>query len=168
MKTLDVGCGNKKFPGSIGIDKCIDSKADIICNLERFPWPLRDNFFDLIFCRHILEHFTDAVRPMEEIHRLSKPNAKLIIEVPHFSHPDASRDPTHKHYFTYHSFDYFTDNPLYPKYTKARFKILKREFKAASGINRFISSRIKPHRYEERYARIFPSYGLYFELEVLK
>ena len=168
MNILDVGCGNNKIPGAVGIDMSPECKADIICDLESFPWPIEDNSFNLIYCRHILEHLTDVVKTVEEIYRISKPQAKIIIEVPHFSHPDAFRDPTHKHYFTHCTFDYFTDNPLYPKYTKVRFRILKREFKATSGINRFISKRINPYKYEERYARIFPSYGLYFELEAIK
>lgn len=168
MRVLDVGCGYNKFPDSIGIDRSPESKADVICDLDRIFWPFKDNSFDLIICKHILEHLNDLVKTMEELHRISKPKAKIIIEVPHFSHPDAFRDPTHRHYFTYYSFDYFTDNPLYPKYTKIRFKILKKELKATSGINRFIARRIRPHRYEERYARIFPSYGLYLELEVIK
>ena len=168
MRILDIGCGNNKTKGAIGIDISPDTQADIIHDLNRFPWPLRDNCFDIIFCRHILEHLERVVGVMEEIHRISKSGAKVIIEVPHFSHLDAFRDPTHKHYFTYYSFDHFTDSPLYSKYTKVRFRILKREFEATSGINRFVSSRVKPRRYEERYARIFPAYALYFELEVIK
>ncbi|MCX7927311.1 MAG: hypothetical protein N2606_04165, partial [Candidatus Omnitrophica bacterium] len=59
-------------------------------------------------------------------------------------------------------------NPMYPKYTQTRFKIIRKEFKATSGINRFLSSHINPLHYEERYARIFPAYGLYIEMVTLK
>jgi hypothetical protein len=105
---------------------------------------------------------------MEEIHRIARPGARVYIEVPHFSHPDAYRDPTHSHYFTYFSFDYFTGDPMYPEYTKVRFKIVSKRFRATSGINRFLSSRLDPRLYEERFSRIFPSYGLELELEVVK
>jgi ubiquinone/menaquinone biosynthesis C-methylase UbiE len=168
MRILDIGCGKRKVDQAVGIDKLSDSDADIVLDLDVFPWPLKSNSFDLIFCRHILEHLNDVVKVMEEIHRVARPSAKVIIEVPHFSHPDAFRDPTHKHYFSYFTIEYFTGNPLYPQYSSLRFKILKREIKATSGINRFLSTRIKPSLYEERFARIFPAYGLYFELKVVK
>lgn len=168
MKILDVGCGKNKPANTIGIDKSPFSNADIVWNLECFPWPVESSSFDVITCRHVLEHLGDVVKVMEEIHRIAKPEAKVIIEVPHFSHPDAFRDPTHKHFFSYFSFDYFTGDPLYPQYTQARFKIIKKEFHATSGLNRFLSSRINPRLYEERYARVFPSYGLYIELKTVK
>ncbi len=167
-RILDIGCGKRKADRAIGIDKLSDSDADIVLDLDTFPWSLKSDSFDLIFCRHILEHLDDVVKAMEEIHRIAKPSAKVIIEVPHFSHPDAFRDPTHKHFFSYFSFDYFTGDPLYPQYTQARFKITKKEFRATSGLNRFLSSRINPRLYEERYARVFPSYGLYIELKTVK
>jgi ubiquinone/menaquinone biosynthesis C-methylase UbiE len=168
MKILDIGCGKRKVDNAIGIDKLLDSDADIVLDLDTLPWSLKSNSFDLIFCRHILEHLEDVVKVMEEIHRVAKPGAKVIIEVPHFSHPDAFRDPTHKHFFSYFTIEYFTGNHLYPQYSPGRFKILKREIKATSGINRFLSTRVEPHLYEERFSRIFPAYGLYFELEVIK
>ncbi|MCX7927088.1 MAG: class I SAM-dependent methyltransferase, partial [Candidatus Omnitrophica bacterium] len=156
MFILDLGCGNKKTYNAIGIDRFKYPGVDIVADLNFYPWPIKSNSFDKIICRHILEHLDNVVKVMEEIYRISKPNAVIIIEVPHFSHPDAFRDPTHKHYFTFNSFDYFADNPMYPKYTQTRFKIIRKEFKATSGINRFLSSHINPLHYEERYARIFP------------
>jgi len=168
MRILDIGCGRRKAANAIGLDELTDSDADIVLNLEKFPWSLKSNSFELVYCRHILEHLDDVVKTMEEIHRVSEPAGKVIIEVPHFSHPDAFRDPTHKHYFSYFTLEYFTGNPLYPQYSSVRFKILKREIKATSGINRFMSSRLKPSFYEQRFSRVFPAYGLYFELEVIK
>lgn len=168
MKILDIGCGGRKTAGAIGIDKYFASRPDIVGDLDGSSWPLRADTFDKIVCRHILEHLHDTVAVMEEIHRIAKPGARVHIEVPHFSHPDAYRDPTHRHYFTYFSFDYFTGDPMYPEYTKARFKVVSKRFRATSGINRFLSSRLDPGLYEERFCRIFPSYGLELELEVVK
>jgi len=165
MKILDVGCGKNKSAGAVGIDKSVNSSADIVWDLECFPWPIESASFDVVICKHVLEHLRDVVMVIEEIYRILKPGGSLIIEIPHFSHPDAFRDPTHIHFFTYFSFDYFTGDPMYPEYTKVKFKIIKKEFKAASGLNRFFSTRIEPHLYEARFARVFPSYGLYIEME---
>jgi hypothetical protein len=39
MRTLDVGCGINKLPGSIGIDRNPAGRADVICELDQFPYP---------------------------------------------------------------------------------------------------------------------------------
>lgn len=168
MKILDLGCGNNKNPGSIGADISKDSKADVVCDLNRYPLPFKSDSFDQVISKQVFEHLEDVEKLMSEIYRITKNKARISVYVPHFSHPDAFRDPTHIHFFSYFSFGYFTGDPLYPKYTDARYKIVKKEFRATSGLNRFLSSRINPHLYEERYARIFPSYGLYIELKVVK
>ena len=36
---IDLGCGNKKRPGTIGVDFNERTKADIIHNLNSFPYP---------------------------------------------------------------------------------------------------------------------------------
>ena len=66
-KVLDLGCGRAKFPGSIGVDSNPESDADIIHDLNKFPYPFHDNEFDVIRCIDILEHLDDVVRVMEEI-----------------------------------------------------------------------------------------------------
>jgi len=167
-KVLDVGCGRRKIPGAVGVDVLAVPGVDVVWDLNRFPWPFEDNSFAEVNCSHVLEHLDDVVKVMEEIHRIGAPGARIAIEVPHFSHPGAFCDPTHKHYFSYYSFDYFTGNPVYPVYTDVRFAIKERGFKAVSGMNRFLSRRIEPHLYEERFARVFPSYALTLILEVIK
>ena len=34
---LDVGCGVKKYPGSVGLDRNPDTAADIVCDPARMP-----------------------------------------------------------------------------------------------------------------------------------
>jgi hypothetical protein len=43
MKILDVGCGKNKRKGAIGIDIDPNSDADVIHDLNIFPWPFNDN-----------------------------------------------------------------------------------------------------------------------------
>ncbi len=47
--TLDVGCGRNKYPGAIGIDRNRDTAADVICDLDRVPYPFREGRFDTTF-----------------------------------------------------------------------------------------------------------------------
>lgn len=119
---LDVGCGRAKTPGAIGIDANPASDADVIHDLEDFPYPFRDDSFDRIICNGIVEHLDNVVRVMEELHRIGRPGAVITITTPYFTSVDAFTDPTHKHYFSSRSFDYFTgDFPEYSFYSTARF-----------------------------------------------
>jgi len=59
IKKLNLGSG--KFPknGYINRDLDKDLNADIIHNLDDYPWPLPDNHFEIIEMDHILEHLVD-------------------------------------------------------------------------------------------------------------
>ena len=46
LRTLDVGCGIHKQPGSIGIDRNPASRADVLADLDRFPYPFADSAAD--------------------------------------------------------------------------------------------------------------------------
>ena len=107
MEILDLGCGKNKREGSLGIDIRNYPGVDIVHDLNLFPWPLEANRFDLIFCLHTLEHLKDIVRTMEEIHRVAKNKAKIIIRTPHFSNVGSFTDPLHRYHFTLESFNYF-------------------------------------------------------------
>jgi len=85
MKILDVGCGKHKILGVKGVDIDPDSNADIIHDLNDFPYPFEDNTFDKVYARAILEHLDKAELVMKELYRICKSNAKIIITVPHFS-----------------------------------------------------------------------------------
>ena len=179
MKILDVGCGKKKIPNSIGIDMNPDTDADVIHNLNVFPYPFADNEFNAVNCDSILEHLEDFFGVMEEIHRISYPGGRIRIKVPYYTSFDAYTDPTHKHFFTTRSFDYFREEYIYNYYTNARFAILDihltfLKLKQLGGISpykllgiEFLANKwIKI--YEAFFAYIFPAHILSFELEVIK
>ena len=67
MKILDLGCGNKKRPGAIGVDFNSRTAANVIHNLNSFPYPFEDSSFDKIYLDNTLEHLDDVMRVMEEI-----------------------------------------------------------------------------------------------------
>lgn len=128
MKTLDLGCGPNKTKGAIGIDKARIPGVDIVHDLEKFPYPFKDNEFDRIVSNHCLEHLEDFVGVMEEIHRICKPGAEVKIVVPYYTSKDFFTDFTHRHAFTEHSFNYFDSAHPYSYYSKARFSVEKVKF----------------------------------------
>lgn len=124
-KILDLGCGNKKRPGAVGIDFNARTQADIVHDLNRFPYPLEDASFDEVYLDNCLEHLEDVIRVMEEVHRVTRPGGLVKVIVPYFRSNWAFIDPTHRHFFTVDSFAYFDPDHVFATqydYTKARFK----------------------------------------------
>jgi len=123
MRTLDVGCGINKFPGSIGIDRNPASRADVLCELDRFPYPFRDSSFDALQAIHVIEHVGDVMKTMEEFHRLLRPAGEALIVTPHYTDFSSFCDPTHRWHLNSFSLRYFgEDNAGYGYYSKVRFE----------------------------------------------
>ncbi len=192
MKILDVGCGKNKTAGAVGIDIDRDSAADIIHDLDRFPYPLPDNEFDLLICSHIIEHVSDVKGFLDELHRVAKPGAVIKGITPHFSNPCGYYDPTHRHYFGFKFLEFFSKGrtrtsggflfravnsllecfyPI-PRFSKTeKFALLKSEiyFPRAMrilGISAF--SNAFPEIYEFYLSGLLRARDIIFELKVLK
>jgi len=170
MKKLNLGCGKDIKKGYINLDFMKQPGVDIVHNLNKFPWPFKDNEFDEVYASHVLEHVDDLIKTMEEIRRISKPEAKIKIRAPHFSCGVSYRDPTHKRLFSYFTFDYFEKG----EYNLPRFKISKKKlnFTRLSFtffnpiVNPFIN--LSPSIYERFLCWIFPCSEVLFELRVIK
>ncbi|MCI0370083.1 MAG: class I SAM-dependent methyltransferase [candidate division NC10 bacterium] len=171
-RVLDVGCGRRKRSGTVGIDVNPDTAADIVSDLDRFPWPLADNSFDLILCHHVIEHLGSIVQAMEELHRIGRPGAVVEIITPHFSSLYSWQDPTHRHHLALDSFDYFTENTRHTNfYTSKRFRVLeKRLHFGASVFSVFprLLYALSSRWYERHAAFMFPANDLFFRIEVVK
>lgn len=185
---LDVGCGQAKHPGAVGLDINPLSDADVIADLNQRPWPFAENTFDHILCKHIVEHIADLPDFLEELHRIARPGAVVEIVTPHFSNRYSFTDPTHLHHLGWHSLDYFaggktvsalnlaqrfleTQHPIPGFYTRALFRIIHRRLSFARpyrwlGIQ-WLANRF-PDSYELYLTFIFPARDLYLTLEVIK
>ncbi len=107
LRTLDVGCGIRKQAGAIGIDRNPASRADVLCDLEVFPYPFAPCSFDRICAIHVIEHLSDVIAAMQEFHRLLRPGGRLRIETPHYTDFSSFCDPTHRQHLNSFSFRYF-------------------------------------------------------------
>lgn len=173
---LDVGCGPKKREGALGIDKIASSAADVLHDLNHFPYPFPDNSFEEIYCDNVLEHLDDVIGVMVELHRIAKPNAKISITVPHYAHRNANTDPTHKHFFGIHSFDYFFEGTSHGEfhYSPVHFTLqyveFERNLQLTHWFDRMLARFANSNKdlYEHRFANIFPLRQISFELRVVK
>lgn len=171
---LDVGCGTRKAePGAIGIDVSPRSAADIIWNLDEFPWPLDSNTFDRIHMSHIIEHVSNAMRTMEEVHRVACDRADVFIVTPHFSSHNSYTDPTHLRHLAARSFQYFTGDEFATfASSNVRFSIEELELTFGGnvfldGMGRWLAKR-NLEWYERHAAWVFPAQDIRCHLRVRK
>ena len=174
-RVLHVGCGPAKLAGSVGLDVNPASAADVIHDLEVFPYPFPNNAFDLIVCHHVIEHLDNIPGVLEELHRICAPGGRVEIKGPHFSSVHYFRDPTHRHPFSLRSFDYFVEGmPLSEfEYTTAKFRLIRAEFvvpQNAGMLKRLFFRTLNRHGdlYEKHFAFWFPRHELIFELGPVK
>lgn len=104
---LDLACGRNKRPGFTGVDKVRLDGVDIVWNLEKYPWPFEDNSVDEVFCSHYVEHTSDLIKFMNEVHRILKPGRDCMIIAPYYTSIEAWQDPNHRRAICETTFNYF-------------------------------------------------------------
>ena len=94
---LDVGCGDSKTPGAVGMDRRARLGVDIVHDCEVLPWPFKDETFDRIILSHLVEHLKPwlMVDIMDELWRVMKPKGQLLIATPYAGSFGFYQDPTH-------------------------------------------------------------------------
>src|SRR3989338_1795234 len=110
MKTeikLNMGCGKDILDGWINLDRQKGAGIDVVHDLEKYPYPFKDNTFDVILCKSVLEHLWDADRAIRELHRILKKGGILKIHVPYFNAGSAYRT-THHTFFSKDAFLMYT------------------------------------------------------------
>lgn len=169
-QALDLGCGSAKAPGALGLDVSADTDADIVHDLDQFPYPLDDDRFDSVLMQDVIEHLDEPIRVMEEVHRVLRPGGRVHIRTPHFSSALAYGDPTHRHLFSMDAIRSLAQ-PGFAHYTAVRFNVIHvtvdlwlpfRLVGLGALANRF------PTGYEKYLAFRFPAMNIRAELEAIK
>lgn len=166
---INLGCGDVKIPGFLGVDKIKTPAADVAHDLNALPYPFADSSIEEIIADNVLEHLDNLIAVMEELYRICQNGAIIKISLPYYKSSGAFTDPTHKRFFTENSFQYFEEAHEYHFYTKAKFKTLKRELRAKDfGDSRHKLRNLLPFKKFFNFW-LFNVYDeIYFELECLK
>jgi SAM-dependent methyltransferase len=182
---LDVGCGQDKIHGAVGVDLCDLPGVDIIHNLNQYPWPFEDNSFDHVVCNHSLSHLDNFMRALGEIQRIAKPGAIIEIIAPHYASDNSNTDPTLRTRVGIRTMNYFCEQYdfKYHYYSPIRFFMVQRRISFRENITDF-RKHIKtnpfcwigleflinafPRIYERFFVYWLPPSEVYFKLKVMK
>lgn len=113
---LNVGCGRNILEGWVNLDK----DGPVAFDLEECGnklMPFEDDSVDEFLLSHVLEHIHNSLPMMQELYRVAKPGAKMMIRGPYGSSDDAYEDPTHVRQIFLNSFAYFAQ----PTYWRADY-----------------------------------------------
>lgn len=140
MAKLNLGCEAEYKEGWINIDFDKRSKADMYFNLNKTPYPFKENSIDEILASGVLEHLDNYYKVMMELWRISNDRALIYISVPHFSNFLYSAEAEHKRAFSYFSFGTPNSNKeLYPY-----FEVIKKKITFTRINYRFLNKIINP------------------------
>jgi ubiquinone/menaquinone biosynthesis C-methylase UbiE len=162
---LNLGCGNKKKDGFIGVDKFPCDAVDVISDLsERLPF--ESNSVEEIYMDNVIEHILDIPSLLSEISRVCCKGAKVTIYTPHFASHASWRDPTHVHHLSYFSMDHLEKESV-SHYMAGGFRVIERRlsFGGIMGNIGKLFFRISPRSYESNWCFIFRPSTLRFVLQ---
>jgi len=126
---LNLGCGNKKEPGHVNVDRDARHKPDQVWDLNRFPYPWPDGSIDAVKMRHVLEHVDNVIAVMDEVWRILKLGSRVHVEVPYVTHFQAIGHPQHKHFFHWGTFGWLDvasrGKPGIESYTSRYYRVVQ-------------------------------------------
>jgi ubiquinone/menaquinone biosynthesis C-methylase UbiE len=128
MKLL-LGGGSLTKPGFTNIDIRDLPGVDIVHDLMK-GIPLKDNTVEIVIADNLFTELPEIAPLMEEIWRVCKPNAQVIIKVPYYMSESGFKNSFNKRFFTDATFDHFdrrnVENGTMPEYhLKCNFRIEK-------------------------------------------
>ena len=164
---LNLGCGNKRKQGFVGVDFAPCDAADILAD-RTGTLPFTDSSIDEIWLDNVIEHIQDIPQFMRELHRICRDGGVITLITPHFSSADSWRDLTHVHHLSFFSMDHFQREGV-AHYTGGGFSLVSRKL-SFSGIMGNIGRLIfafSPSAYEKNWWFIFRAGTLTFTLNAI-
>ncbi len=170
-----MGPGREEALG-VKVDRLAGARPDVLMDLNRVPYPFRNDSFDGAYAFSVIEHLDDFFGVFGEIHRIVKGGGIIALLTPHFSNDGSFVDPSHKLHLAARSFDYFIEGTelyaSYGFYSQVRFRLRQRllmiepPWNYLPGLQRLINR--VPALYERHACYLIRGRGLYLELEVVK
>ena len=125
---LNLGCGKKLNENCVNVDITRYKGVDQVVDLSVFPWPWDSGSIDGIIASHIIEHFPDQKKFIDECYRVLEGGGFLKLVVPHASHVSSVGCLGHFRTYSYDTLRAYLSAPFY-MFKKAKFKTVKQELR---------------------------------------
>lgn len=117
---LDLGCGQRCSEGFEGVDlHPADGVKHVVDLFGDTQWPFKTSSVDEIFSSHLVEHIPHGDGDVDgfykffnEVHRICKPDAKVVILTPYGKSNRALQDPTHRRSIVPETWNYLNQDWL--------------------------------------------------------
>lgn len=106
--------------GWLNLDRAALPNIDVVADLDccrDVPLPIESDSVDDLLLSHVIEHIRDPLAMMQELHRVARQGACMLVRVPYGSSDDAWEDQTHMRAYFVDSFRYFGQ----PNYFRADY-----------------------------------------------
>lgn len=169
---LNVGCGSDIRKDWVNADKFAPN-VDAVLDFDSLEsWrQFKDNYFDEVLAQHVIEHSANPTQFMEQIYRVSKPNAVVKIVAPHFSLLRSIGNLEHyRAGIGINTFVYLEPNYRRAYLSGARFKRINYSLRVEGWfkpITQWLADKF-PRFYEHRIARFIPIEEITIKLQVVK
>jgi len=80
---IDLGCGNAKRPGFLGLDMFDGEHVDYVLDLTSDHYPFADGTVDEVFSAHFLEHIEEPNHVFSEVGRVCADGAQIQFWTPY-------------------------------------------------------------------------------------
>ena len=142
LKIAEKGCevyGIETSEHAIKHAKRLAKREKIACefvvgNAEDLPYP--DGYFDKIVCSSSLEHFKEDIKALKEMHRVLKPNGKVVLTTDSFTYP-ISDELKEMHSEVAYVVNYYTTEKLKERFEISRFEMNRSKYLLDSWITSF-------------------------------
>jgi SAM-dependent methyltransferase len=166
---LNLGCGNKKLEGYLGVDRHPCEAAGVLCDLTR-RLPFADGSVEGVHMDNFIEHVLDIPALLGEVVRICRPGARVVMTTPHYSSAASWRNPTHVHHLSWYSFDYVSQEK-HKHYLGEGLRLVDRKLSFGGGVLGNLGRllfKISPAAWEAKYCFLLRASTLTFEMEVEK
>lgn len=126
-KILNVGCGGQTY-GTHRVDFFNTKTSTEVANLEK-ELPYKDDMFDEVYCKSVLEHIKNIGLLISEMRRVLKPGGKIWLRTDYAGYLPMYLFKTHEHNTLVDNKYDFPEDHHYHLFVDSHIKYLFKDFK---------------------------------------
>ncbi len=121
---LNFGSGNDIYKGWDNADIQKGKGIAYSFDFNKYPYPLKDNTYDFIAARQVLQLLNSPDKCLDELHRIAKPGAEVFITTSYWHNKGSHNDIKTRFYFNERSIALYVDH-VCDINKRGKYKIIK-------------------------------------------